>query len=255
VREAAAAAMLSLSESRDGCSALLQAEYVVGTLTLALKDSHLPVVRNALGALANVLRLDLGVSEALDTGITPLLKGLLVESKIDDGMIEKTLQALWNLANTPDGKRSAIEEGLLPLLGSLMAESRSPNVRRLAAGCTMAVTIDKQGKLQSAPCATPLVDLLVDPESDAPTIRDAVGAIKNISEYPKARKHIDKYVRASGASEQYSNMMDKPMYDHRQWPASFRYEHQNVAPAGTAADSEAEVRDRWGYPAPFRASS
>eukprot|EP00966_Prymnesium_polylepis_P218551 5058749-Prymnesium_polylepis.1 len=57
-----------------------------------------------------------------------------------------------------------------------------------------------------------------------------VGAIKNISEYPKARKHIDKYVRASGASEQYSNMMDKPMYDHRQWPASFRYEHQNVAP-------------------------
>ena len=93
VREAAAAAMLSMSESRDGCSALMEAEYAVATLTLALKDSHSPVVRNSLGALANVLRLDLGVTEALDTGITPLLKGLLdTTGATDERMTETALQ-------------------------------------------------------------------------------------------------------------------------------------------------------------------
>jgi len=134
--------------------------------------------------------------------------------------------------------------------------ARSPNTRRLAAGCTMAITIDKQGKLASAPCAQPLVELLVDPESDGPTVRDAVGALKNMSEYPKARKAIDKFVAASDAPGTLQELLQKPpMYDHKQWPASYRYEHQNVAPGGAAAESEADVRDRWGYPAPFRASS
>ncbi|KAL1528021.1 hypothetical protein AB1Y20_009390 [Prymnesium parvum] len=255
VREAAAAAMLALSSSRDGCSTLMQADRVVATLTLALKDEHMPVMRSSLDALANVLRLDHGVTEALETGITRLLKGLVSPLEVfDEDMTEKALQALWNLSNTPDGKRSAIEEGLLEDLSELMAESRSPNIRRLAAGCTMAITIDKQGKLQSKSCEEPLVELLIDPESDAPTIRDAVGALKNISEYPKARKAIDKYVKTVEADTAFKEMLEKPMFDHKQWPASFRYEHQNVAPGGAAAESEAELRKRWGYPAPFRAS-
>lgn len=59
-----------------------------------------------------------------------------------------------------------------------MAESRYANIRRLASGCTMAITIDKQGKLQSQACTEPLVELLIDPESDASTIRDAVSALE-----------------------------------------------------------------------------
>ena len=110
----------------------------------------------------------------------------------------------------------------MPVLAVHLESSRSANIRRLAAGCTMAITIDKQGKLQSAPCAAPLVNLIVDPQSDAPTVRDAVGAIKNISEYPKARKAIDKYVQQTDAASTFGNILEKPMYDHKQWPASFR---------------------------------
>ena len=50
---------------------------------------------------------------------------------------------------------------------------------------------------------------------------------------------------------QASEKLDKPMYDHKQWPASFRYQHQNVAPGGRAAEDEAETRAIWGYPQPF----
>ena len=50
-------------------------------------------------------------------------------------------------------------------------------------------------------------------------------------------------------------MFSKPMYDHKQWPSSLRYMHQNVAPGGAAAETEAETRARWGYPPPFHSGA
>ena len=84
-------------------------------------------------------------------------------------------------------------------------------------------------------------------------MRDAVGALKNITEYPKVRKASAAYFRAAGAEPRFEEIFEKPMYDSKQWPASSRYEHQNVAPGGLATDDEAAARERWGYPAPFRA--
>lgn len=116
VREAAAGAILHLSESRDGCVIVAKVDGVVATLTHSLNDEHIPVMSNSLHALANVLRLDLCVTEALGAGITPILKGLLSPmGSSDASTVENGLQALWNLSNTPEGKDSAIKEGMLPV--------------------------------------------------------------------------------------------------------------------------------------------
>ena len=165
--------------------------------------------------------------------------------------LELALQAVWNLANTPAGKSAAIEAGMLAMLSVHVSSSYSAEIRRLASGCIMAITIDKEGKLRSVPCAEPVASLLFHPESDPSTIRDAVGALKNMSEYPKVRRVVDRYAREQGVESVMTEMFSKPMYDHKQWPASLRYQHQNVAPGGAAAETEAQVRERWGYPAPF----
>ena len=48
-----------------------------------------------------------------------------------------------------------------------------------------------------------------------------------------------------------AQIFNQPLFDHKQWPASIRFQHQNVAPGGEAAADEAATRQRWGYPAPF----
>ena len=82
-------------------------------------------------------------------------------------------------------------------------------------------------------------------------MRDAVGALKNITETPKARKLVDKWARENNVGEQMAEMFSDRLYDHKQWPASIRFQHQNVAPGGAAAVDEAATRERWGYPKPF----
>lgn len=254
VRAACSSALLSLSQSRDGCSVLMQADAEIPqSLTRALDDTGAEAVGSSLGALANLLRLDLGVEEAIATGVVDRLAKLL-DPKLErerKAPLELALQAVWNLANTPTGKSAAIAAGMLPFLSTHMTSSGSREIRRLAAGCTMAITIEKEGKLQSVPCAEPVASLLFHPESDPSTIRDAVGALKNMSEYPKARRVVDRYAKEQGVEGVMAEMFSKPMYDHKQWPASLRYMHQNVAPGGGAAETEAQVRERWGYPAPF----
>ena len=81
--------------------------------------------------------------------------------------------------------------------------------------------------------------------------RDAVGALKNITETPKARKVVDTWTRQNEAHEAMAAVFSEPLYDHKQWPASIRFQHQNVAPGGAAAAAEAATRERWGYPRPF----
>ena len=86
---------------------------------------------------------------------------------------------------------------------------------------------------------------------ESSAMRDAVGALKNMSEYPKVRKAVDTWARKNNAGPQMAAMFTEPLYDHKQWPASIRFQHQNVAPGGKAAADEAALRERWGYPKPF----
>merc|ERR1712216_143155 len=124
--------------------------------------------------------------------------------------------------------------------------NRSNKVRRLSAGCVMAITIEKEGKLASLSCVDPLCELLFDETHNDPSaVRDAVGAIKNIAEYPKARKAVDAWAKKNGAGDMMARMFTEPIYDHKQWPASIRFMHQNVAPGGEAAHDEALTRERW----------
>jgi len=250
VRAACTSALESLSSSRDGCSEMMRTEGLVSKLTAALDDESKDVVKSAIGALSNLLRLDLGIDEALESGVIKRLAKLVDPSQRKSALLETGLQALWNLGNTPNGKEAAIDNGLLDILPQHVRHG-TPNVRRLASGCIMAITINKDGKYLSKPCAEPLLELLFDKNSDSSTIRDVVGALKNMAEYPKLRKTIDKWVRNRGAEQQMAEMFDRVIYDHKQWPASYRYQHQNVAPGGAAAESEANTRATWGYPQPF----
>ena len=180
------------------------------------------------------------------------LAKLVDPSQRDAKLLETSLQALWNLANTPNGKTAAIQAGLLDVLAAQMRHAY-PNVRRLAAGCVMAITIDKDGKLGSLPCVEPLAEMLFDPTVDSSAVRDAVGALKNMSEYPKVRKSVDTWAKKHSAHDGMAQIFNEPLFDHKQWPASIRFQHQNVAPGGAAAADEAATRERWGYPKPFAA--
>ena len=73
--------------------------------------------------------------------------------------------------------------------------------------------------------------LLFDANADSSTVRDCVGALKNMAEYPKVRKAVDVWARKQNKHEQMADMFTQPMYDHKQWPASIRFQHQNVARA------------------------
>ena len=94
---------------------------------------------------------------------------------------------------------------------------------------------------------------------DASAVRDAVGALKNLAEWPQARKQIAKIFRREGADKLLVEgpngdavpLFDRPITDGGVWPESERFVHQNVAPGGAATKAEVAVRARWGYPAPL----
>ena len=252
VREACTSALQSLSTSRDGCSQIARdgSNGLVTKLTHAQNDQHKPVVSASTATLANLLRLDLGVEEALSADVTTNLGKLIDPKQRDTALLESSLQALWNLANTPAGKAAAIAADLLDVLAQHIRQG-SPNVRRLSAGCVMAITIAKDGKFQALGCDDPLAELLFDEDADMSVVRCAVGALKNMTEYPKVRKHVDKWAKKNQVGTKVEDMFDRVIYDHKPWPASYRYQHQNVAPGGQAAEDEASTRARWGYPQPF----
>ena len=134
-------------------------ERIVETLVSALDDDHLPAKQRSLRTLANLSRLDLGISEAIDAGIMERLAAVLEPAAALPGaegsaLVCSGLQTLWNLANTPDGKVAALDACLLPLLAHHCAVY-SPREQRLAAGAIMAITINKQGKMESSECLAP----------------------------------------------------------------------------------------------------
>ncbi len=91
----------------------------------------------------------------------------------------------------------------------------------------LAVTINKQGKINSFDTLEPLLSLVLDPSSDHDTVRDALGALKNAAEYPKARKEVERIGRKRGIDpSRLVSFVKGPMFDAEPWPASLRYLNQ-----------------------------
>ncbi len=194
VAKAAAAALVELSRSRDGCLLLITHEPIVARLTAALMPPT-PASAGCLATLANLLNRDLGVAAALASGLVPRLRVLLAA---DDPAVETVqldaLRALWNICNTFAGKEAAVEAEVFETLGRVCSDG-SADAKRLAAGCALAITVAESGKRRADAILEPLLDLALDSASDAATVRNAVGALKNAAEYPKARKTIDRLLR------------------------------------------------------------
>ena len=88
VAEASCSVLLNLSESRDGCVALMQHGGLVPTLVASLDDAS--VAEACLSTLANLLRQDLGVIQALDAGVVPQLDRIL--STLEGEPLKRGLQ-------------------------------------------------------------------------------------------------------------------------------------------------------------------
>ena len=164
-------------QSRDGCATLVAQERIVETLVSALDDDHLAAKQCSLRTLANLSRLDLGISEAIDAGIMARLAAVLDPAAALPGaegaaLVCIGLQTLWNLANTPDGKVAALDTCLLPFL-SHHCSVYSPREQRLAAGAIMAITINKQGKMESSECLAPCAARPAPQPTPLPTPRPA----------------------------------------------------------------------------------
>jgi len=231
VAEASSSALLAISESRDGCTVLMEHDDLVPTLVMAL-GSKLEICRNCLGTLANLTRQDMGIKQALDSNVVGALRQLAVPTQRDSEALLKALQAIWNIGNTPEGKVAMVDAAILPILAKhCSTRAGTPKVRRLAAGCLMAITINKQGKIDSLCALEPLLDLLLSTIArdvvDLGTVRSVVLAMKNAAEYPQARKEIHRYARARGEDpSKLVDMVEGKMHDAEDWPISERYVNQ-----------------------------
>mgnify|MGYP003686554793 CR=1 FL=1 len=228
VAAASASALLSMSESRDGCQVLAESATLMATLTQALSGAA-PVVIPCLATLANLLRLDCGVKDALTAGIVPALHRIISTSRRSSDALKLSLQALWNLSNSHEGKVAVVEEGLLRTL-SKKVEAGTEEVKRLAAGCIMSLAINKEGKIASDVCVVPLIDLALanrGPHGEPGSLKDAILALKAAAEYPPTRKIIERHARSINKDPAHLiSEISTPMFDSEPWPASLRYVNQ-----------------------------
>ena len=226
VAAAAAQALFEISRSRDGCILINQHRPLVAQLTLALEpSSHSLVAEPCLATLANLMQRDLGIADALTAGIIPKLRDFATPGNASQTEQLSSLHTLWNICNTPPGKEASVEAGMLELFGKICVEG-SNEAKRLSAGCIMAITVVESGKRGSGMCLEPLIELALDPSSDAATVRNAVSALKNAAELPKARKIIEGLAckRGLNAQSMFSDRgMGTPAFDADCWPDSKRY--------------------------------
>ena len=226
----------SLTSSRDGCSVSVAADAIVSELTMALDDVGEGVVGPSIAALSNMLRLDLGVEEALGAGIVAKLAKLVArparrEAARDEpaGAVEPREHARRQVGCDRGGLLDVLAEQL----------RAATNIRRLAAGCVMAITIDK-GKYASLPCVDPLCELLFDL---VPTRRTRRCRRARIS--PSTQKPGRRSTRGAKEGRGRRDGADVRRADLRpQAVAGVAPPAQNIAPGGMAAADEAATRER-----------
>lgn len=234
--------------SLPGCS-LLSSNPIVEALVAALGAEEAPTLVQALSALANLLRLEVGVSVALEAGIVASLqRALPLGQHGRPALLGCALRCVFNLACTREGKAAATNAGLLATIAALCADSLEPEALRLAVGCLMAITVAKEAKLAAECAVAPLCRALADAGAEPFALRAAIGAIKNIAEVPALRRLFAQELAPHGV-----DMLQ--IADSATWPESNRYEHQNAAPGGFSAEADRALRAQWGYPEPHLGSA
>jgi len=171
VREAAAAALASVSASRDGARHLLRSqESVLLYLVAALFDpasgdglssgSSLPLVLSTTNTLAHLTKLIGGesVDKALAAGAVGRLVTLLEPSSapfVGGELRVAVLRCLWNLSLAEQGKSPVIKGGAVPLIIKAVSDATTAAprgataaaVRRNGSGALLSLSVDEECKL------------------------------------------------------------------------------------------------------------
>ena len=112
VNLSAMSALRMLSESRDGCDLLLDAEAIVGFVGCLSEMKRQPILLGeALFSLGNLTKLAESIKQAMAAGAVDRLMALLAEGEEVSGvqMQALVLKCVWNIANLDEGKVAIIE--------------------------------------------------------------------------------------------------------------------------------------------------
>jgi len=178
VNLSAMSALRMLSESRDGCDLLLDAEAIVGFVGCLSEMKRQPILLGeALFSLGNLTKLAESIKQAMAAGAVDRLMALLAEGEEVSGvqMQALVLKCVWNIANLDEGKVAIIEAsgtwprprpaacrlraspapahpGLLhcacagvPQIAPCL-RSADEDIRRLAVGALLALLVEQAGK-------------------------------------------------------------------------------------------------------------
>lgn len=114
VNLSAMSALRMLSESRDGCDLLLDAEAIVGFVGCLSEMKRQPILLGeALFSLGNLTKLAESIKQAMAAGAVDRLMALLSEGEEVSGvqMQALVLKCVWNIANLDEGKVAIIDAG------------------------------------------------------------------------------------------------------------------------------------------------
>lgn len=176
VNLSAMSALRMLSESRDGCDLLLDAEAIVGFVGCLSEMKRQPILLGeALFSLGNMTKLSESIKQAMAAGAVDRLMALMSEGEEVSGvqMQALVLKCVWNIANLDEGKVAIIEIGGEWHAARRLA-SRSAHAQRVVQGrqdlalrCLRRLS-RLAGVAQIAPCLT---------SADEDIRRLAVGAL------------------------------------------------------------------------------
>jgi len=149
VNLSAMSALRMLSESRDGCDLLLDAEAIVGFVGCLSEMKRQPILLGeALFSLGNLTKLQESIKQAMAAGAVDWLMALLSEGEEVSGvqMQALTLKCVWNIANLDEGKVAIIEASGVSQIAPCLS-SADEDIRRLAVGAMLALLVDQAGKV------------------------------------------------------------------------------------------------------------
>lgn len=149
VNLSAMSALRMLSESRDGCDLLLDAEAIVGFVGCLSEMKRQPILLGeALFSLGNLTKLQESIKQAMAAGAVDRLMALLSEGEEISGvqMQALTLKCVWNISNLDEGKVAIIEASGVSQIAPCLS-SVDEDIRRLAVGAMLALLVDQAGKV------------------------------------------------------------------------------------------------------------
>lgn len=147
VNLSAMSALRMLSESRDGCDLLLDAEAIVGFVGCLSEMKRQPILLGeALFSLGNLTKLSESIKQAMAAGAVDRLMALMSEGEEVSGvqMQALVLKCVWNIANLDEGKVAIIEAGgkWLPVLR--LANSEQTLVLRMHCSCVRVPQVSRR---------------------------------------------------------------------------------------------------------------